>query len=463
MRNALILLFFSRSRIREIFFSFFFVLIAPNTLEAQDYFTINELSFACESCRFLDDSNCERTVGISAKLYHCDELFTQLLKEASVDQDLLASTEVEIVRALNKPELKIEALKILLNILAVRANGAELLRKNASELVAVHRVNLVELLDSAQLKEQVALAFWKGAAFDDAKESQQIKAAILSALPKINERTIAAELSVILPAKDLQFLNAVADRRVELSDAIGYLRDAIQACSQLPISADVLSTCLQIADSSDYRVFADHIDKLGVQLAIELGEQGQIKPLEYLEMVSKTKYRIVGTPRLNKILSSKISELQPGKLDLNSPTGEMIEFLSSKDPSLKLAKEQAFAVDKTTEGQERRPLSNGVILFALGVALISIFAIFRRQRRNAYRHPDPSFGDELSSLERQELRELMSYFGLPGFSEPQELTSKFRQEARRIHPDTGEDDPAAFTRLKSKYERAKTLLEKRRA
>lgn len=94
-----------------------------------------------------------------------------------------------------------------------------------------------------------------------------------------------------------------------------------------------------------------------------------------------------------------------------------------------------------------------LLLLLLPLLFVSYFsARQKRLRSGALQMP------VLSSGEREELRELRSYFKLSPQASETDLVKRYRTLARELHPDTGEGSSTEFSAMNERYNRAKELF-----
>ena len=105
-----------------------------------------------------------------------------------------------------------------------------------------------------------------------------------------------------------------------------------------------------------------------------------------------------------------------------------------------------------------------VVLGALFLLLLiaAAYYFFRRNERASYEDDEEERSGDLRphiSLESaEELRHLLEFFELKPPIKVHELTRRYRQKAKILHPDTVSGSSKEFTELTDKYQRAKELL-----
>ena len=109
--------------------------------------------------------------------------------------------------------------------------------------------------------------------------------------------------------------------------------------------------------------------------------------------------------------------------------------------------------------EQEASLTTYITTFVLLIAAVLIYVkrevIFKRTL------PLEIPANQLTAEERVELRNLLAFFGLPGNSSNDQLSDKFRNKAKQLHPDSGNSDEVAFSELTEKHRRAQELIRKR--
>ncbi|MCB0360064.1 MAG: hypothetical protein KDD44_10520, partial [Bdellovibrionales bacterium] len=119
---------------------------------------------------------------------------------------------------------------------------------------------------------------------------------------------------------------------------------------------------------------------------------------------------------------------------------------------------EGLEVSKT---EERRVGIIRVITLILTLILIVVVARWILRKLRNYR----SLKQEQQSrhqllAEREELRELLIFFGLTAKSSLEDLAKRYRAKAKLIHPDRPDGDPVRFKQLTQRFERTRELMER---
>ncbi len=125
--------------------------------------------------------------------------------------------------------------------------------------------------------------------------------------------------------------------------------------------------------------------------------------------------------------------------------------------------ERIELLQKRNDGKlpsEPEPASNkNLYLLALLLAAIILAVVFRVSRRITVSEFKKQ--QELLEVEEQgELKELLRSFGLTRMESEAELSKRFRELAKKLHPDAGGNE-VEFQKLRERYSRAKKLLQKK--
>jgi hypothetical protein len=104
-------------------------------------------------------------------------------------------------------------------------------------------------------------------------------------------------------------------------------------------------------------------------------------------------------------------------------------------------------------------------LLWIGSAILTISLLLLLIRKRVGKFGDPFLTargvlSQLNFSERYELKEILSFFGLTASANQDELGRAYRLRAKALHPDSQTGNIQEFNMLTSRYQRARTLLQK---
>lgn len=201
--------------------------------------------------------------------------------------------------------------------------------------------------------------------------------------------------------------------------------------------------------------FGRNDQEIGHRLAVMLGNCAEIRIREAETVASGEMLR-------GEILHGEAADLLELSLKLSGGVMESRDRMIRELQNTGATKDRKLVSDRARELEasavEARDES-GALLLVMLVVLVSIasgfigYSIYRRSVTGCSEDREILLSDE----QRQELRELCDYFGLPPFSSESELSRIYRGRAKEMHPDLG-GDVKEFAVLNENYRRAVELM-----
>ncbi len=495
------------------------LLLLPKTIWAAEtnILRIQGLSFQCEECAKVDDEHCEFIYEETKAVSLCNELvpvfLSQLFKTGYDGQN---PHPKDLISFLLKEENNQESFFLALNLLIKNETGREYLSRNASEILEKHGSLLIKqtynnkvtveflkdigrllLTGSTEINDSLrALIAYREDSLEnlvneltvvDLERDEEMLEHFIKVLPSnkplwieelrllknfISSRGITSEQS------EFSFVNKYIDR-IEMQ-----LMTSIAADSALDGSERL--SAISKSNFRDYRTPKTHqviheivfgLHKLPAEKLREL-----IKPYNISDMLFFFSEYDTEIAHALALLYNKLSK----DALLNNQLALALSYLNKSYEAKKrdMPVRQALLVDLFNELEK---VDNEILyqqfvnivgvsfiqeiessrfksrLFKWGgISLLFIIASYFCVVRygKAVQEKEEAELITLSMNERLELRTIQKYFGLPMWSDVDDLKHKFRGRVKEIHPDTGNGSVNDFSQMVQMARRGEELLAK---
>ena len=432
--------------------------VSAETLE------LNGLKIPCTGCLKRQDGFCELRREGEYTLMSCEELFKEEFARF-VSGDLLASADLlkDLLSFLNRssklPKIKEAALRILLN----NPLGERLLLEDIVQIFTKHSILIQEILAEGLASENFLLELWK----QQTPALYKLRLIALLQHPDLDLTHFVSDLSIVEPEKDLsrleELLGFLSKEKPSWHSSLSSIRNAVYSCLEEFRQGTFPQNCAaEDIRSRKLAVGEKYLLRLQTEMALRFVRQMKLKGSTMIDCLSSTDFEYLRTPVMHELVRKAIADTE---IILKKPLPKLLEVLSDKDPEMARLISRNLG-EGSAQGLNKRWIASLTLLLIGFYLLVEIYKKHSRRMLNQG-EPKRIFKQMPSSAEKQEMEQLFKYFDLPRNSDKQALAKRYRQMAKRVHPDTQTIDMIsreqrihAFTELGSNYQRLKYLFER---